>query len=234
MAFPVVMHGCESWTIKEAEHWRIDAFKLWCWRRLLRAPWTARRSSQSVLKEINLEYSLERLMLRLKLQYFGHLMWRANSLEKTLMLGKIKAGGEGNERGWDRWMASLTQWTRVWETQGDGEGQGSLECCIHRIKKKSDTTEQLKNNNKWPTSASSQVHRCPHSNGHFPHLWIYNWNEHMWQLAEPLCPDPWDKSYHSKECLGSLWNLLYPLSQDIKSKVIFNFPFCHSWGNGRD
>ena len=89
MAFPVVMYGCESWTIKKAEHRRIDAFELWCWRRLLRVPWTARRSNQSILKEISPEWSLEGLMLKLKLQYFGHLMQRADSLEKTLMLGKI-------------------------------------------------------------------------------------------------------------------------------------------------
>ena len=88
--FTVIMYGCESWTIKPAEHWRIDAFELWCWRRLLRVSWTARRSNQSALKEINPEYSLERLMLKLKLQYFGHLMRRADSLEKTLMLGKIE------------------------------------------------------------------------------------------------------------------------------------------------
>ena len=88
MVFPVVMYGCESWTIKKAEHWRIDAFELWCWRRLLRVPWTARRSNQSILKEISPEYSLEGLMIKLKLQYFGHLMWRTDSLEKTLMLGR--------------------------------------------------------------------------------------------------------------------------------------------------
>ena len=90
MVFPVVMYGCESWTIKKAEHRRIDAFELWCWRRLLRVPWTARRSSQSILKEISPEYSLEGLMLKLKLQYFGHLMRRADSFEKTLMLGRIE------------------------------------------------------------------------------------------------------------------------------------------------
>ena len=90
MVFPVVMYGCESWTIKKAESWRIDAFELWCWRRLLRVPWTARRSNQSILKEISPEYSLEGLMLKLKLQYFGQLMWRTNSSEKTLMLGKIE------------------------------------------------------------------------------------------------------------------------------------------------
>ena len=90
MVFPVVMYGCASWTIKKAEHQRIDAFGLWFWRRLLRVPWTARRSNQSILKEISSEYSLEGLMLKLKLQYFGHLMWRGDSFEKTLMLGKIK------------------------------------------------------------------------------------------------------------------------------------------------
>ena len=94
MFSPVVMYGCESWTIKKAEHRRIDAFELWYWRRLLRVPWTARRSNQSILKEISPEYSLERLMLKLKLQYFGHLMQRADSLEKTLMLGKIEGQEE--------------------------------------------------------------------------------------------------------------------------------------------
>ena len=98
MVFPVVMYGCESWTIKKAEHRRIDAFELWCWRRLLRVSWTARRSNQSILKEISPEYSLERLMVKLKLQYIGHLMQITNSLEKTLMLGKI----EGRRRGWQR------------------------------------------------------------------------------------------------------------------------------------
>ena len=99
MVFPVVMYGCESWTVKKAERRRIDAFELWCWRRLLRVPWTARRSNQSILKEISPGCSLEGLMLKLKLQYFGHLMWRADSFEKTLMLGKPKAGGEGDDRG---------------------------------------------------------------------------------------------------------------------------------------
>jgi len=106
MVFPVVMYGHESWTIKKAECQRIDAFELWCWRRLLRVPWTARRSNQSILKETNPEYSLEGLML--KLQYFGHLMWRTDSLKKTLMLGKLKAGGEEDNRGSDGWMASPT------------------------------------------------------------------------------------------------------------------------------
>ena len=128
MVFLVVMYGYESWTVKTAEHWRTDAFELWCWRRLfffffnlnwlLRVPWTARRSNQSILKEINPKYSLEGLMLKLKSQYFGHLMRKADSLEKTLMLGKMKAGGEGNNRGWDCWMASPSQWTWVWASSG--------------------------------------------------------------------------------------------------------------------
>ena len=104
MVFPVVMYGCESWTIKKAEHQRIDAFKLWCWKRLLRVPWTARRLNQSILKEVNLEYSLEGLML--KLQYLGHLMGRTNSLEKTLMLGKIK-GKQRRGRQRMRWLDSI-------------------------------------------------------------------------------------------------------------------------------
>jgi len=107
MVFPVVMYGCESWTIKKAEHWRNDAFELWCWRRLLRVPWTARRFNQSILKNISPEYSLKGLMLKLKLQYFGHLMWRTDLFEKTLMLGKT----EGRKsRGWQRmrWLDSIT------------------------------------------------------------------------------------------------------------------------------
>ena len=99
MVFAVVMYGCESWAIKNAEHQRFEAFELWCWRRFWRVPWIARRSDQSILKEIKPEYSLERLMLKLKLQYFGHLMQRADSLEKTLMLGRIETGGEGDNRG---------------------------------------------------------------------------------------------------------------------------------------
>ena len=107
MVFPVVMYGCESWTIKKAQHRRTDAFELWCWRRLLRAPWTARRTNQSILKEINPEYSLEGLMLKLKLQYFGHLMRRADSLgKKTLMLGKTEGRRRGRQR--MRWLDGIT------------------------------------------------------------------------------------------------------------------------------
>ena len=107
MVFPVVVYGCERWTIKKAECWRTDAFEVWCWRSLLRVPWTARKSNQSILKEISPEYSLEGLMLMLKLQYFGHLMWRTDSLEKTLMLGKIEGR---RRRGWQRirWLDGIT------------------------------------------------------------------------------------------------------------------------------
>ena len=107
MVFPVIMYECESWTIKKAEHWKIDAFELWCWRRLLRVPWTARRSNKSILKEISPGCSLEGLMLKLKLQYFGHLMWRTDSLEKTLMLGKIE-GRRRTGRQRMRWLDGIT------------------------------------------------------------------------------------------------------------------------------
>ena len=107
MVFPVVMYGCESWTIKKAEHQKLDVFKLWCWRRLLRVPWTARRSNQSILKEISPECSLEGLMLKLKLQYFGHLMWRTDSLEETLILRKIE-GGRRRGRQRMRWLDGIT------------------------------------------------------------------------------------------------------------------------------
>ena len=114
MVFPVVMYGCESWTIQKAEHQRTDAFKLWCWSRLLRVPWTARRSNQSILKEIILDYSLEGLMLKLKFQYFGHLMRRVDHWKRSWCWERLKAGREAGNRGWDGWMASPTQRTWVW------------------------------------------------------------------------------------------------------------------------
>ena len=118
MVFPVVMYGCESWIVKKAEWWRINAFELWCWRRLLRVPWTARRSIQFILKEISPEYSLEGLMLKLKLQYFVHLMWRTDSFERPWCWERLKVGREGDNRGWDSWMASPNQWTWVWVNSG--------------------------------------------------------------------------------------------------------------------
>ena len=144
MVFPVVIYGCESWTIKKAERQRIDAFELWCWRKLLRVPWTARRSNQSILKEVSPEYSLEGLRLKLKLQYFGHLMWGTDSFEKTLMLGKIESR---RRRGWQRmrWLDGITwlNWHEFEQAPGDAEGQGSLACCNPCGCKELDTTERL-------------------------------------------------------------------------------------------
>ena len=114
MVFPVVMYGCESWTIKKAEHQINDAFELWCWRKLLRVPWTARRSNQSILKEISPGCSLEGLILKLKLQYFGHLMWELSHMKRPWYWERWKAGGEGGDREWDGWLASPTRWTWVW------------------------------------------------------------------------------------------------------------------------
>ena len=143
-SFPVVMYGCESWTIKKAEHRRIDAFELWCWRRLLRAPWTARRSNQSILKEISPEYSLEGLMPKLKLQYFGHLIQRTNSLEKTLMAGKDrrqeeKGTTEDEMVGWHHRLNGH----EFEQALGVGDRQGSLACCSPWGHKESDMTGWL-------------------------------------------------------------------------------------------
>ena len=128
MVFPVVMYGYESWTVKRAEHRRIDAFELWCWRRLLRVPWIARKSNQSILKEISRGCSLEGMMLKLKLQYFGLLMRRVDSLEKTLMLGGIR-GRRKRGRQRMRWLDGITNSIESEWTPGDGDGQGGLVCC---------------------------------------------------------------------------------------------------------
>ena len=137
MVFPVVMYGCESWTKKKAECQRIDAFELWCWRRSLRVPWTVRISNQSILKEISPEYSLEELMMKLKLQYFGHLMRGTDLFEKTLMLGKIEGRRRRLDGITDSMDMSLTKLLRV------GDGQGGLVCCSSWGRKESDMTEQL-------------------------------------------------------------------------------------------
>ena len=159
MVFPVVMYGCESWTVKKAEHRRIDAPELWCWRRLLRVPWTARRSNQSILKEISPGCSLEGLMLRLKLQYFGHLKWRVDSLEKTLMLGGIwgqeeKGTTEDEMTGWHhRLDGHEFEWT-----PGVGDGQGGLVCCDSWGRKEIDMTEWL-NWTDWRFKESVETRR---------------------------------------------------------------------------
>jgi len=143
MVFPAIMYGCENWTIKKADSQRIDAFELWCWRRLLKVPWTARRWNQSILKEISLEYSLEGLILKLKLQCFGSLMRRADSLEKTLMLGKFEGR---RRRDWQDEMVGWHHWLNGHEFEpapAVGDGQGSLVCCSPWGGKESDMTEWL-------------------------------------------------------------------------------------------
>ena len=157
MVFPVVMYGCESWTVKKAEHQKIDAFELWCWRRLMRVPWTARRSNQSILEDISPGCSLEGLMLKLKLQYFGHLIRGVDSLEKTNAgrdWGQEEKGmAEDEMAGWHYWLDGHEfEWT-----PGVGDGQGSLACCDSRGHKESDTTEQLNWTEGSPKNATELI-----------------------------------------------------------------------------
>ena len=157
MVFPVVMHQYESWTIKKTEYWRTDAFKLWCWRRFLRVPWTARISNQSILKEIGPEYSLQWLMLRLKFQYFGHLMWRAElTLWKRSWCWERLKAGEGDDRGRDGWMASPTQWTWAWKKPQEAVMDRKAWCAtVHRV-----TSSQTQLSS-WTSDTLQTQFKCP-------------------------------------------------------------------------
>ena len=143
MVFPVVMYGCESWTVKKAEHRRIDAFQLWCWRRLLRVLWTVRRSNQSILKEISPGCSMEGMMLKLKLQYLDTSCKELIHWKRLWCWEGLGAGAERNDRGWDGWIASPPRWTWVWVNSGSWWWQGGLACCNSWVLKESDTSEWL-------------------------------------------------------------------------------------------
>ena len=206
MVFSGMMYGCESWVIKIYEHWRIDAFEVWYWRKLLIVPWTARGSNQWILKEISPEYSSEGLLLKLKLQYFGHLMWRTDSLEKTLMLGKIEGRRRRDDRGWECCMPSLTQWTSVWASSGVCEAWCAA---VHGVAKSctwlSDWTEL-----NW-TCASRWGRMC--SLGICQHLfwWAYSTSSYsssqsfeIWKYPAFPCGSAGKESDHSAGDLGSI------------------------------
>ena len=245
-----------DWTIKKAEHRRIDAFELWCWRRLLRVPWTARRSNYSILKKFSPEYSLERLMLKLKLQYFGHLVRRTDSLERTLMLGKIEGRRRrGQQR--MRWLDGIiTQWSHEFEqAPGVGDIQGSLVCCSPWGHKELDMTEQLN----WLTliSGGENITVAPYSEdglmevrwsigfssglsqnrpskylgpscGYFFSSIMHNWNRCTQQLAEFLhCFPDYNWSYS-----GKAWGEVTRTASTLENNKQKSMP--HSWRDFRD
>ena len=187
MVFPVVMYGWGSWTVKKAERWRTDASELWCWRRLLRVPWTARRFNQSILKEISPGISLEGMMLKLKLQYFGHLMWRVDSLEKTLMLEGLGAGGERDDRGWDGWMVSPIWWTWVWVNSGSWWWTGRPGVLIHGV-----TKSQTRLSN-WAELTRTEWISLNPSLGYSPFTRHCARNRGPWEQSKSL----WTRSLHS-------------------------------------
>ena len=163
------MYGCESWTLKKAERRRTDAFELWCWKRLLRVPWTARRSHQSILKEVSPEYSLEEVMLKLNLQYFGHLLWKADSFEKTLMLGMTEGQRRREQQRWDCWMALPTQETWVWVSCGSwwwtGKPGGPQSMGLQRVGQAWGIELNWK---QWACEYGARV--TPHNGAHSPNV----------------------------------------------------------------
>ena len=170
MVFPAVIYGCESWTIKQAECRRTDAFELWCWR-LLRVPWIARRSNQSILKEINPEYSLEGLMLKLKLQYCGHLKQSTDPFERPWCCERLKAGGEEDNRGWDGWMASLTQWTWIWVSPGSWWWTGKPDMlAVHGVIK---SQTQLSGWTYWTELILSDISQSQKNNKYSAWICVY-------------------------------------------------------------
>ena len=192
MVFPVVMYGCKSWTIKKVEHQRIDAFELWCWKRLLRFPWTARTSNQSIIKEISAEFSLEGLMLN-----FGHLMWRTDSLENTLMRERLKAVGEGDDRGWDGWMASLTQWIWAWARSGSWWWTGKSAVL--------QSMGSLNIRENWATELNWQLNQTKMLSSRMPslprrfYILLYFWIS--WNFTKYWCLDP-ERKYSDLIGLG--------------------------------